>query len=350
MIVSRRHDRPRDVLVEDLFRFRFAISPACEIVQAVRALSSSGPQAAHAVWLERRRRAIDRLSRTCDLAPLAAVLSDDGYSPDFLIPLPRTAFPDVRAELAAVSATHPATAHGQVDRALAGGGVDRATRRTLGGRNVAPLLAEIMATVWRVLLEPSWHDLRDLLDRDVAFRARSLAHGGPVRLFDELSPLVALGDRCLRVAPSLAESPAPFLEAELVLIPTVFLCQQVAAIVDGRPGLIYPARGVSRLVLEQPCAAPQTLAALLGPTRALVLASLSEPTSTTSLARRFGRSPGNIADHLAVLRASNLIVSSRVGRHVLYSRTRLADELIERTAGERAQPTAPVRDRDRVAA
>ena len=67
------------------------------------------------------------------------------YSPDFLTPLPRTPFPDVRAELAAVAATDPATARDQVDRALAGSAVDRATRRTLGGRDVAPLLAGIMA-------------------------------------------------------------------------------------------------------------------------------------------------------------------------------------------------------------
>jgi DNA-binding transcriptional ArsR family regulator len=350
MIVSCRHGKPRDVLVEDLFHFRFAISPACEIVQAARALGSTRLEGAHAVWLQRRREGIEQLCDRRALAPLLALLPEDGYSPDFLAPLPRTAFPDVRTELRTIAATDLATARAQVDRALAYRTVDRATRRTLGRRDVGRLLAGIMAALWHALLEPSWHDLGELLERDLAFRARSVARGGPVRLFDELSPLVRLGGRSVRVAPRLGGLRAPFVESELVLIPTVFLCRQVAAIIDGSPGLIYPARGASRLVREQPRQTRETLAALLGATRALVLTSLSEPTTTTALARHLGRSPGNIADHLGVLRASKLIVSSRVGRHVLYSRTQLADELVKGTVRAQAQLAAPAPDGRRVAA
>ena len=54
---------------------------------------------------------------------------------------------------------------------------------------------------------------------------------------------------------------------------------------------------------------------------------ISEPSSTTSLARRLHVTPGAISQHLSVLRNAGMVTRSRTGRQVLYRRTRTGDPL-----------------------
>jgi DNA-binding transcriptional ArsR family regulator len=96
-----------------------------------------------------------------------------------------------------------------------------------------------------------------------------------------------------------------------------------------QPRLIYPARG-SGLVWEPLRPPPQTLAALIGPRRASVLALLETPCSTTRLAHRLDVCAGSVSQHLAVLHDAGLIERHRVGRVVLYRRSAAGNLLITR--------------------
>jgi DNA-binding transcriptional ArsR family regulator len=98
------------------------------------------------------------------------------------------------------------------------------------------------------------------------------------------------------------------------------------------PMLIYPARGTSALLGRAAAEHGAELSRLIGSTRAEILGSLAEPSTTTNLARLLHRSPGNVADHLAVLLEAGLVSRRRAGRSVLYARTALGQAVVGRAS------------------
>nr|WP_306454453.1 winged helix-turn-helix domain-containing protein [Streptomyces sp. TLI_235] len=95
-----------------------------------------------------------------------------------------------------------------------------------------------------------------------------------------------------------------------------------------QPTLRYPPRGVATLWERREREPSRALAAVLGRTRALLLAELDEPASTGELARRTGVTPGGVSQHLGALREAGLLDAHRVGRQVLYARTEAAEVLL----------------------
>jgi DNA-binding transcriptional ArsR family regulator len=183
-----------------------------------------------------------------------------------------------------------------------------------------------------MLLEPSWPEVRDLLDRDVAYRARRLAEGGLVRLFEDLAPVVWLCGHELRVRHRTTATTELGANG-LLLTPSAFIAPRVATMLEP-PVLIYPARGMAALLGRSPAETGPALSRLMGATRAEILGLLDEPSTTTTIAHRLHRSPGNVADHLAVLRMAGLVARRRAGRRVLYRRTPLGQATVGRQAAE----------------
>ncbi|HZD00811.1 MAG TPA: DUF5937 family protein [Actinomycetes bacterium] len=311
---------------QDLLRCRFALSPLWETMAATRTLIEPQRQVHHLPWLRQVQPDLARL----DLAPLLALQPRSGYTPDFLSPPPLGPLTDFAHELDRVRATPLDQVACELDRSVRQRRDDDPARtalaRALAAEPAAALerLSGLLGAAWAVLLQPRWPRLRDLLDADIAFRARHLAEGGLERLFTDLHPRVYWQAGTLHVATR--PSDRRDLDGEgLVLMPSAFNWPSVSVMLDPpwQPTLIYPARGIAALWQPPATTPPVALGRLIGRTRAKLLLALAEPASTATLARRYGLSPGTVSEHLTALRDAGLISASRARHQVLYERTPL---------------------------
>jgi DNA-binding transcriptional ArsR family regulator len=184
---------------------------------------------------------------------------------------------------------------------------------------------------WQIAIEPYWPRICAVLEDDVAFRASRVLAGGLFELMSDLHPEVSLCSDLLHIdKPHHADS--TYAGAELTLIPSVFVWPNliVGHEDDRKFSLTYAACGVGRAWEGISCLERQEdqLGALLGRTRAAILARLAVPMSTTQLARELGQSPGTVSQHLSILRDSGMATSWRSGRNVLYRQTPLAASVI----------------------
>jgi DNA-binding transcriptional ArsR family regulator len=117
----------------------------------------------------------------------------------------------------------------------------------------------------------------------------------------------------------------------IVLVPCAFIWPTVLVECCGvdQPSLTYPPRGFAELWEDPSDEVTDPLSALIGRTRAILLASLDLPRTTTQLAAQLGLSPPAVRQHLKVLKDTALVTARRRGRMVLYQRTPTATTLLE---------------------
>lgn len=298
-------------------RVRFGISPLEEVMGAVQVLLGVRRHPAYLPWLA--------LARDTEppIGALRRVLSAPHYITDFLSPPPDGPETTAAAQLELIRRTPP----DQVEREL------RMVDTDLGDLPDDPAsardrLADEMELVWHELVEPHWPQLRGVLGDDIAHRSRRLAEGGVRLVLEGLHPRVRLVDDRLLI--DVRERSRLRLDRRgLLLIPCTFAWPGIGlmAVPPWQPSLLYPARGVARLWTETPVPDAR-LAAVLGRTKAALLAELDEPAGTSVLAARLGLAPGTVSAHLTALRAAGILSSRRSGHEMRYERSDLGERLL----------------------
>jgi DNA-binding transcriptional ArsR family regulator len=109
----------------------------------------------------------------------------------------------------------------------------------------------------------------------------------------------------------------------VLLVPTVAADDALIVHLD-EPDVLqvgYAARGGAELWSDEPARHEREFSALLGDSRAHVLAALRRPATTSALAARLHSSPANISFHLQALARMGLVDKTRRGRRVYYRTT-----------------------------
>jgi DNA-binding transcriptional ArsR family regulator len=316
----------------DAGRCRFAMSPVWETANAVRTIATPESRAYHLPWFDAVRAELE----TVDIAPLLWVMPFQGYTPDFISPIPTGPYDKFEDELARLKRTPLKQVAAEIERSFderAGQRIPAAARSALADpRRARTLIADLLAECWRLLVEPHWPRLGDILAADIAHQTRRLGDRGLQALLPELNPKLHWRNARLEIDTRIDGS-MELGGAGLVLMPSVFIWPMVVwTDPPSQPTLVYPARGIAELWRPNETPRTEALGRLLGRTRALLLASLNEPASTTALARRHQLSPGTVSEHLSTLREAGLVVAVRRGHDVSYGQTRLGAQL----AGQRA--------------
>jgi DNA-binding transcriptional ArsR family regulator len=319
-----------DFTLVDLARTRFAVSPLSEVVGGLRLLRDPDRAGPHLPWL---RDALP-IARGMPLETALARMPSYGYVPDFLTPPASSPVASFEDELERFRTTSPSVVRREVELLYRGKRAPEVIRELVAHplRGLGRLTA-VLDLWWRRAVEPHWLRIRSLLDADLAHRARRLTAGGPAALFSDLHDAMTWHDDRLELA-TVYEARIALAGRGLLLVPSAFYWQGIGPIVHPpwQPTLLYPARGLE-LLWETGTASPGALSAVIGRSRARLLALLDAPRSTTELARRLTLTSGAVSQHLSALRAAGLVSATRRGREVLYLRTELAEQLLAAGTG-----------------
>ncbi|MFG3284553.1 ArsR/SmtB family transcription factor [Streptomyces sp. NPDC048111] len=319
---------------------RFVISPLAETLAALKTLQLG--RAAHmgeAEWLAACRPGyLTLLAGDPVTAALVRAALRPRWNATFLTPTPlgdaEHGFTD---ELARIRRTPSTAARADLEESL-NGPLPVSLRRDDLPRRAADLLE----WVWTTAVEPSWPQRLRIMEADILARAARLGQHGWAAVLEEMRPAMRwLGEDRLRTT----AGDGPPLETsggQLMFVPVTpsqsWLCWDVPLAGTPRPpasprcAVIYPCSGV--LVDRGLRAAPDALAALLGPARAHLLMLLATPKSTTQLVSLAGLPLGSVGRHLRILRESRLAQRRRAGRSVLYVRTATGNALVEAQGAE----------------
>jgi DNA-binding transcriptional ArsR family regulator len=313
----------------DLARVRFAHSPIHELVTSLLVLQDPSRRPMYGDWLSSVRPRLDGLQ----LELLTALAPPSRYLPAFLFPAPAVPRPVLADQLEAVVASPPAMVRAELDRAWEGRPLPSGLLPLYGDpAGHLPAVAEALQRYWEVAVLPVWPRLQAVCTLDLTYRMERFSDGGLARVLADLHPELAMdGDRLRIDKPHHCHQVFDLAGTGIVVMPCAFAwpCLLVDCCGVDQPALVYPPRGVAELWEEPSAEQADSLIALVGRTRAVLLATLYLPRTTTQLAGQLGLSPPAVSQHLKILRDTALVSARRRGRTVLYQRTPAATALLE---------------------
>ena len=320
----------------DLARVRFAHSPIEELVASLRVLQDPGRQLMYGRWVAATRGRLGGLR----LELLAALAPTGRYLPAFLFPPSTRPWGVLAEELAQVAASPPALVRAELAKVREGAPLPTVLGPLYedpAGRLLA--VVEEMARYWQAAIEPVWPRVRGLCAADLAYRMEQFAGGGLARVLGDLHPDLGFAHELLQIdKPHHCSHRFDLAGSGIVLVPCAFTWPSLSVdccAVD-QPALIYPPRGVAQLWEDRGAEQADPLSALVGRTRATLLATLALPRTTTQLAAQLSLSPAAVSQHLKILKDTALVAAHRRGRMVHYQRTPAASALLDAIRSDQA--------------
>jgi DNA-binding transcriptional ArsR family regulator len=315
---------------DDLARIRFLQEPLplWEASFSARALQRRDAAALFGRW---QQQASSRLTPTA--RPLFSLIRPSGYIPGFLDAID----PELDAALDLLLATPPRQVRADLGRLHTDHQPSVFARQLAADDHARRQLVDAVRSWWLAGLDHNWVLIRAHVDADLAWRTRILLAGGVERLLGTLHPSIRWRSPILEIDKPM-DRDVDLGGRGLWLLPSEFAWPEPLVAIDPerQPVLAYPLRDAGALDGNPTTDAGGTLAAVLGQTRAAVLAALADGCSTSELAHRLKISIASASEHTGVLRQAGLVVTQRAGRGVHHSLTELGSGLLQVRAHQRS--------------
>ncbi|RLP85976.1 winged helix-turn-helix domain-containing protein [Micromonospora sp. CV4] len=319
---------------EDILRTRVApaADPVWELVLSLHLLQGRSRDPLTDNWRRAVSRGLRQDAASDQLRLLFALSPPRGYFPDFLTPY--ASVDGFEAGLDAVRSTPTERLHRDLS-VLATENPLPSSAGALARGEAAALrhLSESMEQYRSLAISPYWSRIQSAVAADRSRRARALLDGGMEGLLTSLRPAMRWEDGVLEVR-DYPHSRELHLDGRgLLLVPSFFCAATPVALLDPAlpPVLVYPVDRLGGLAPADGAgpAGRESLAALLGRTRAAVLQASDDGCTTGEVARRLNISPAAASQHATVLRNAGLLVSHRDRNTVLHTLTPLGRAMLD---------------------
>lgn len=274
-----------------------------------------------APWGERwRRRALATLPRSAE--PVRELVPGFSWTVS-----PSSIVEDFDSWRDASASLGPHHRHAETQLWYGGSGVPALIRAGAeGDREAERVFLRAMRATFTAVVQPYWADVRANHHYELIRQGRLLTSRGVGSMLTTAIPGARwCGDWLLVESPH--ERTVRLGGRGLVLTPAAFWSGPplIGGFPDRPVVLAYPAPATLSIRVGTE---PDTLAAVLGTTRAAVLRLLATEHTTGDIARRLGISAATASEHTSALRAARLITSRRDGKAVVHHAAVLGRDLI----------------------